>query len=75
MFTCNIDRRGRHLRIGVGAVLESAGLLLGVLWFLEEVPGWTLWPALAMWISGTFVIFEGLVGWCAVRAMGFKTPV
>ncbi|MGA1046018.1 MAG: hypothetical protein ACO3ZY_12565, partial [Phycisphaerales bacterium] len=26
-------------------------------------------------VGGAFMLFEGLVGWCAVRAMGFKTPV
>lgn len=75
MFTCNIDQRGKHLRIAVGAVLETIGLLLGVLWFLDKVPGWVIYPAVAVWISGMFVIFEGVVGWCAVRAMGMKTPI
>jgi hypothetical protein len=74
MFTCNIDTRGKTLRLGIGAFLESVGLLLGVLWFLGEVPAWAIWPAAAIWIAGMFVIFEALVGWCAVRAMGFKTP-
>jgi len=27
-----------------------------------------------MWLSAMFVLFEALVGWCGVRAMGFKTP-
>lgn len=75
MFTCNIERRGRHLRIAVGTVLESAGLLLGVLWFLDQTPDWTIWPAVALWVSGTFVILEGMLGWCAIRAMGMKTPI
>jgi hypothetical protein len=59
----------------IGAVLESVGLLLGVLWFFEWAPSWTIWPALAVWMSGIFVIVEALLGWCAVRAMGFRTPV
>ena len=25
--------------------------------------------------SGAFMTFEGWSGWCAVRAMGFKTPL
>lgn len=25
--------------------------------------------------GGAFMLFEGLAGWCAVRAMGFRTPV
>jgi hypothetical protein len=75
MFTCNIDQRGKTLRLVLGAFLETAGLLLGVLWFFKWGPTWLIWPAAAIWISGMFVIFEAVVGWCAVRAMGFKTPV
>lgn len=75
MFTCNIDQRGKTIRIAGGAVLETIGLLVGVLWYLGITPPWTIYPAVAVWLSGMFVIFEGVVGWCAVRAMGFKTPV
>jgi hypothetical protein len=72
--TCNIDQTGRKIRFFIGVFLETVGILLGVLWYLEWLPGWTIWPAAAIWISALFVIFEALVGWCAVRAMGFKTP-
>jgi len=27
----------------------------------------------AVTVAGLFMIFEGIKGWCAVRAMGFKT--
>jgi hypothetical protein len=72
--TCNIDRRGRTVRLVIGAFLETAGILLGVLWYLGWTPAWTIWPALGVWLGALFVIFEALVGWCAVRAMGFRTP-
>jgi len=75
MFTCNIDQRGKTIRLTLGAFIEATGLLLGVLWFLAYLPPWTLWLAIATWLSGIFVIFEAVMGWCAVRAMGFKTPV
>ena len=75
MFTCNIDQRGKTIRLTLGAFIEAIGLLLGVLWFLGHLPPWTLWLAIATWVSGIFVIFEAVMGWCAVRAMGFKTPV
>lgn len=74
MFTCNIDRQGRTIRIGIGVFLETIGVLLGVLWFLSWGPDWLIWPAAAVWVSGLFVLFEGFIGWCAVRGMGFKTP-
>jgi len=73
--TCNIDQRGRKVRILLGACIESVGLLLGVLWFLGWTPAWTIWPAASIWVSGVFVIVEGAIGWCGVRAMGFKTPI
>lgn len=74
MFTCNIDQRGKTIRLVMGVLLETVGLLLGVLWFMSIGPSWLVWPAAAIWISGMFVIFEAVVGWCAVRAMGMKTP-
>ncbi|MEY5061601.1 MAG: hypothetical protein RIS45_1522 [Planctomycetota bacterium] len=75
MFTCNIDQRGRTVRLVMAALLESVGILLGVLWYLEWTPAWTIWPAAAVWVSGMFVLLEALVGWCVIRAMGFKTPI
>lgn len=72
--TCNIDQRGKSIRLLIGAFVESIGLLLGVLWFFGWAPDWTIWPAVGIWVSGVFVLFEALSGWCAVRAMGFKTP-
>lgn len=75
MLTCNIDQRGKTVRFALGALIEAVGLLLGVLWFLEVTPPWTIWPAAVTWLSGVFVLFEAAVGWCAVRAMGFKTSV
>ena len=50
-------------------------MLLGVLWYFGWTPAWTIWPAIAIWLSGIFVLFEAMIGWCAVRAMGFKTPI
>lgn len=73
--TCNIDRRGRTVRLVIGAFLETVGILLGVLWYLGWTPAWTIYPAAAIWLSALFVIFEALAGWCAVRAMGFRTPI
>ena len=75
MFTCNIDQRGKTVRLVGAAFLETMGLLLGVLWYFEWAPAWAIWPAVAIWLSGMFVLFEAAIGWCAVRAMGFKTPV
>lgn len=36
------------------------------------------WPwvvGAAAILGGMFMVVEGALGWCAVRAMGFKTPI
>jgi hypothetical protein len=43
MVTCNIDQRGRKVRLVIGAMLEATGLGLGVLWYLGMVPPETVW--------------------------------
>ena len=75
MVTCNIDRRGRKVRLVAGAILEANGLILGVLWYLGMVPPEMIWPAAGLWAGGMFMIIEGAIGWCALRALGVKTPV
>jgi hypothetical protein len=71
---CNIQRGGRVARIVVGAVVELAGLGLFAWWYLGGAD-WLVWPATGCVIGGNFAMFEGAVGWCAVRAMGFRTPL
>lgn len=73
---CNIDRRGRMLRTGMGVGTDLFGTGLVLAWALGVLPGaWALWTGVAAMLGGAFMIFEGVNGWCAVRAMGFKTPV
>lgn len=37
--------------------------------------GWWIWLlAGLMLVGGAFQLFEAQVNWCALRAMGFKTP-
>lgn len=73
---CNIDAKGKAVRLMLGAVAEAAGLLQLTLAFVGMLDGH--WP----WIVGSVLlvigwigIAEGLAGWCVVRAMGFKTRV
>ena len=42
---------------------------------MELTPAWTMWSAGVVWIVGIMVIIEALIGWCALRALGVKTPV
>lgn len=89
-FACNIDRRGRTLRTIAGAATSLVGAALLVAPLLlggadpetssaaEDVANRDaalLVGGIAACCGGAFMLFEGLVGWCAVRAMGFKTPV
>ena len=71
--TCNIGTKGRIARFIWGIALIAAAGLLAL---------WGAWPrhSLWMWIvsallagGGGFAIFEARAGWCAMRAMGYKT--
>ena len=71
--TCNIDRKGRIARLIYGLVMLLLALVL--LWFWAWRGGsavsWivTICAILAALVS----VFEARVGWCAMRAMGFRT--
>ena len=71
---CNIDAKGKALRLTYGlGLLVIAGLVAGLWGYLADggTFAWTVSAALA--VSGAFMIFEGWAGWCVVRAMGFRT--
>ncbi len=72
---CNIDARGKavRLRLGIIGVLSSLGLAAACLLISAPDLAWIV-PAGAF-IGGAFAIFEGRTGWCAVRALGFRTPI
>jgi DNA gyrase/topoisomerase IV subunit B len=53
------------LTAAVLGVLIAGGQLTGTWW----------WLAGALAGMGAFVVFEARSGWCAVRAMGFRTWV
>jgi len=72
---CNIDRRGRTLRITLGIVTDLVGTGLVAASVLGALPAWALYAGIAAVVGGAFMIFEGVNGWCVVRAMGFKTPI
>lgn len=74
--TCNIDRTGRRIRLVAGIVVEAAGAIMILLRAAGVLEGTWPWVAgLSAIIGGSFMIFEGVMGWCAVRALGFRTPV
>jgi hypothetical protein len=72
---CNIDQRGRRhrYRIGTGLVIVGVVLALVVSRFLAGPVPWLLGAGVVA--GGLFAWFEANRGWCAARALGFKTRV
>lgn len=70
---CNIDARGKRARLIGGLVVLIAGVGLLLLWALPSGAGLAWVIAVCMMLAGTFAIFQARAGWCAMRAMGFKT--
>lgn len=73
---CNIDAKGRAVRLisglfsaGIGVVLT----LLAVFDVIGHMP-W-LWVGIALLVTGGFQIYEGWAGWCVLRAMGIRTKL
>ena len=72
--TCNIDQRGRKARIIAGVFVDLFGstlIVVGV--FARSLP--TLAVGIILCVTGSFMIFEGARGWCALRALGIKTKL
>lgn len=73
--TCNIDAKGKRARFIFGAILIVAGGTAAALWAAPG-GGWKAWTTVGLLLFwGGFAVFEARAGWCAVRAMGFKTPM
>lgn len=72
---CNIDSRGRAYRLVMGFVLVALGAWLTAAWAWPsgQVIAWLV--SIACLLPGLFGIVEGWAGWCAIRAMGFRTRV
>ncbi len=73
---CNIDSKGKAVRLISGLLCTLVGLvLLGLGWWGVE-PYWGLiGVGVGTLAGGAFQIYEGWTGWCALRAMGWKTPI
>lgn len=72
--TCNIDRRGRRARLISGMIVDTcaaAFIVVGVL--MESTVLLVL--GIFLCVTGSFMIFEAASGWCALRALGVKTPL
>jgi hypothetical protein len=73
--TCNIDAKGKAVRLIGGFITLLIAILLAVIILVGGLaPVW--WWAVVGTLSGAaFQLYEGWSGWCALRAMGFKTPI
>ena len=72
---CNIDARGKRLRLINGIVTLAIGLVLVFAWAVPSGTRVAWVVTILVLASGAFMIWEARAGWCAVRAMGFKTPI
>lgn len=73
--TCNIDARGKAVRLRIGIVGLAAGVAMLLGWALPS-DGTIAWiVTVAVLAVAAFAIFEARAGWCAVRAMGFRTRI
>jgi hypothetical protein len=74
-FSCNIDRRGRLARLIYGIVIAAIGVFLIFTWAVGSGSAVRWVVCVALVLSGAFAVFEAMIGWCVVRAMGFRTPM
>jgi len=72
---CNIDQRGRKARLVGGAVIDLCGVTLILTSVLSTNSSAMIAVGIFLSVTGSFMIFEGACGWCALRAMGIKTPM
>lgn len=74
--TANIDARGRQARIIAGALVEAPGLMLVALRLIGMLEGnWPWFVGVPLILLGQVLILAGVLGWCAIRACGVKTPL
>ena len=72
---CNLDAKGKALRLISGMVMTLLGIGLAIGW-AWPTGTWKAWGVTGVVLAfGAFQIFEGWAGWCVVRAMGFKTRI
>jgi len=73
MLQCNINAKGKAIRLVYGIVLFLTGVILAIAW-ARPTGGWIAWTIVtALVLGGAFAVFEARAGWCVIRAMGFRT--
>ncbi len=73
---CNIGARGKAVRMKLGIRLVILSLILAALTYFGFIPTTLGWLAtMASFGGGAFTIWESRMGWCVIRAMGFRTKI
>ena len=73
---CNIDAKGKAIRLLTGIFAILAGLTLAILVNLGTISLESYWLLVSgSIIGGIFAMWEARAGWCVVRAIGIKTPI
>ena len=73
---CNIDAKGKQVRLISGMIVTSIAVMVLLLRAVGVFEGNWAWVVGGLMLaSGAFQIFEARAGWCIVRAMGFKTRI
>lgn len=67
-WACNIDRRGRGVRLFLAFIFLC---LSAWLWWGKGEAFWSI----GLLTIGLLALYEGLRGWCVLRAFGMSTPV
>ncbi len=52
----------------------ALGFLLLVVAFKSRGYGYPVWVQMGLAVGGSFVLFEGARGWCALKALGLRVP-
>ncbi len=73
---CNLDQRGRKVRLGWCVLCLIVAVALAALHLLDVLTGWGWWIGIvALITSAALGYYAYRKGWCLMRAMGFKTPM
>ena len=74
---CNIDARGKFVRLVGGSISLVMGLIGAIILILGILPTnfITIASVVGMLGGGALGIYEGRSGWCVARAMGIWTPI
>ncbi|MCA9291626.1 MAG: hypothetical protein KDA25_10905 [Phycisphaerales bacterium] len=71
---CNIDARGRVVRLVTGLVTLALGVVaMLVAWLAAWDHVAITVGGIVLCVFGAFGVIQGWAGWCAVRALGFRT--